>query len=471
MSGPDKVLATAKHWVGDGGTTYDPALAGSGYPIDQGITRRRQPGTSSAAARRPVRARDRGGRRLDHAVVLGGLDRRVRTGGPDAREQRPEHRSAQGRAGLRRLPDQRLGGHRQAARRHVRRQGGPIGERRSRHGDGAVQLRRVHHARSPASVGSGDGHAGPDRRRGPADPDRRSSSSGCSSRRSRTAQAATIGSAEHRAVARQAAAESQVLLKNPTACCRCRGRQGLRRRAPTPTTSGNQMGGWTDHLAGRLRADTRPGRPSSRASQRWHRRARSPTRRTPRRRSATHRSASSWSARRRTPRGRATSATTAESLSLRRGGPGRDRHRLRRAADCAVLVVSGRPQLVTDQLGAIDALVASWLPGTEGAGVADVLFGTQPFTGRLPGHLAGRGGPGAGQRRRRHLRAAVPVRLGPAHGRAARPADRARRHPARRRRAGRRAGRARRPRLGRDGARPGAHGSRRSGCSPPRPTS
>ena len=28
--------------------------------------------------------------------------------------------------------------------------------------------------------------------------------------------------------------------------------------------------------------------------------------------------------------------------------------------------------------------MASWLPGTEGAGVADVLFGTQPFTGRLP---------------------------------------------------------------------------------------
>ncbi|MBB5869643.1 beta-glucosidase [Allocatelliglobosispora scoriae] len=50
---------------------------------------------------------------------------------------------------------------------------------------------------------------------------------------------------------------------------------------------------------------------------------------------------------------------------------------------CVVLVVSGRPQLVTDQLGSIDALVASWLPGSEGAGVADVLFGKKPFTGRL----------------------------------------------------------------------------------------
>ncbi len=53
-------------------------------------------------------------------------------------------------------------------------------------------------------------------------------------------------------------------------------------------------------------------------------------------------------------------------------------------ATCVVLVVSGRPQLVTDQLGEIDALVASWLPGSEGGGVADVLFGRRPFTGRLP---------------------------------------------------------------------------------------
>ncbi|WP_214409254.1 glycoside hydrolase family 3 protein [Sphaerisporangium fuscum] len=51
---------------------------------------------------------------------------------------------------------------------------------------------------------------------------------------------------------------------------------------------------------------------------------------------------------------------------------------------CVVLVVSGRPQIVTGQLGEIGALVASWLPGSEGAGVADVLFGRRPFTGRLP---------------------------------------------------------------------------------------
>jgi beta-glucosidase len=54
------------------------------------------------------------------------------------------------------------------------------------------------------------------------------------------------------------------------------------------------------------------------------------------------------------------------------------------AMRCVVLVVAGRPQILTDELGEIDALVASWLPGGEGAGVADVLFGRVPFTGKLP---------------------------------------------------------------------------------------
>jgi Glycosyl hydrolase family 3 C-terminal domain len=32
----------------------------------------------------------------------------------------------------------------------------------------------------------------------------------------------------------------------------------------------------------------------------------------------------------------------------------------------------------------MDALVAAWLPGTEGQGIADVLFGDAPCTGKLP---------------------------------------------------------------------------------------
>jgi beta-glucosidase len=52
---------------------------------------------------------------------------------------------------------------------------------------------------------------------------------------------------------------------------------------------------------------------------------------------------------------------------------------------CVVLVVSGRPMIIEPSLRSqIDALVASWLPGSEGAGVADVLFGRRGFSGRLP---------------------------------------------------------------------------------------
>jgi beta-glucosidase len=47
----------------------------------------------------------------------------------------------------------------------------------------------------------------------------------------------------------------------------------------------------------------------------------------------------------------------------------------------AVIVVSARP-MVLDGIEA-DAIVAAWLPGTEGHGVADVLVGARPFTGRL----------------------------------------------------------------------------------------
>jgi beta-glucosidase len=54
------------------------------------------------------------------------------------------------------------------------------------------------------------------------------------------------------------------------------------------------------------------------------------------------------------------------------------------AVDCVVIVVSGRPIELTDHLDGVDALVAAWLPGSEGAGVADPLFGNTPYAGALP---------------------------------------------------------------------------------------
>jgi len=49
-----------------------------------------------------------------------------------------------------------------------------------------------------------------------------------------------------------------------------------------------------------------------------------------------------------------------------------------------VVLLSGRPLVLGRALELADALVAAWLPGSEGQGVADVLLGSYPPTGKLP---------------------------------------------------------------------------------------
>ena len=49
-----------------------------------------------------------------------------------------------------------------------------------------------------------------------------------------------------------------------------------------------------------------------------------------------------------------------------------------------VVLVSGRPLVVTDQIEKSDGFVAAWLPGSEGGnGISDVIFGDYDFTGKL----------------------------------------------------------------------------------------
>jgi beta-glucosidase len=54
--------------------------------------------------------------------------------------------------------------------------------------------------------------------------------------------------------------------------------------------------------------------------------------------------------------------------------------------NCPVIVImlSGRPMTIDDEYQHWDAFIAAWLPGSEGAGIADVLFGGRDFTGRTP---------------------------------------------------------------------------------------
>jgi beta-glucosidase len=49
-----------------------------------------------------------------------------------------------------------------------------------------------------------------------------------------------------------------------------------------------------------------------------------------------------------------------------------------------VVMVSGRPLDISAQLPSWNALLQAWLPGSEGQGVADVLFGDYNPTGKLP---------------------------------------------------------------------------------------
>lgn len=54
-----------------------------------------------------------------------------------------------------------------------------------------------------------------------------------------------------------------------------------------------------------------------------------------------------------------------------------------RGIKTVAVFLSGRPLWMNRELNAADAFVAAWLPGSEGAGVADVLFGQREATGRL----------------------------------------------------------------------------------------
>jgi len=55
-----------------------------------------------------------------------------------------------------------------------------------------------------------------------------------------------------------------------------------------------------------------------------------------------------------------------------------------RVTRCVVVLFSGRPLIINSQLNQANAFVAAWLPGTEGAGLTDVFFGDFGFVGKLP---------------------------------------------------------------------------------------
>ncbi|MBT8394376.1 MAG: glycoside hydrolase family 3 C-terminal domain-containing protein, partial [Bacteroidia bacterium] len=55
-----------------------------------------------------------------------------------------------------------------------------------------------------------------------------------------------------------------------------------------------------------------------------------------------------------------------------------------KVSNIIVILVSGRPLVVTKQIEQSDAFIAAWLPGSEGDGIAQVIFGEYNFKGKLP---------------------------------------------------------------------------------------
>jgi beta-glucosidase len=209
----------------------------------------------------------------------------------------------------------------------------------------------------------------------------------------------TIGSRAHRRVAREAVAESQVLLKNkrgtlPLSSSR---KQPVYVAGSNADNIGNQAGGWTLTWQGGS-TNVIPGetvldavRATSKARVQFSETAGDPVPanaagivvvgETPYAEGFGDVNGPQWAydpADHNVPRPKKEMLLSeADQLAIRRV--------CSRAETCTVLVVSGRPMIVPPELlSQIDALVASWLPGSEGMGVADVLFGRRPFTGRLP---------------------------------------------------------------------------------------
>jgi len=189
-----------------------------------------------------------------------------------------------------------------------------------------------------------------------------------------------VGSAEHREAARECVRKSLVLLKNERhALPLSKQAKRLVVAGPAADDLGIQCGGWTIAWQGKTGPVTRGGTTIL---------------------AGIRQAVGSNAEIIHSPDGSAAGADAvlvvigerpyAEMMGDRRdlSLPPEDLAVLKKAREAGVpvvtVVLSGRPVLLGPVLESSDAVIAAWLPGTEGQGVADVLFGDFKPTGKLP---------------------------------------------------------------------------------------
>ena len=207
-----------------------------------------------------------------------------------------------------------------------------------------------------------------------------------------------VGSAAHHAVAREAAQQSQVLLKNDRGTLPIKSKAGIYLAGSNADNIGNQAGGWTLTWQGGSTNEI-PGttildgirNAAGKARVTFSEKASAPIKpgsvgvvvvgETPYSEGFGDVGGPRWAY----DPGDNNVPRPVKDMKLSAADSAAIDKVCAATARCVVVIVSGRP-LVLDpqQLEQVDALVAAWLPGSEGAGVADPLFGKVAYTGKLP---------------------------------------------------------------------------------------